>query len=107
MAAIIAQMAAANRARKKRQAEAAKAGGGGVAPNKASNHIQPFREAAFNPKKHNRFIKNKRENELRQFYLDKMTGKKVADSIYLWMCLHVGTFFLESMYFAAAMSLSL
>lgn len=81
MAAIIAQMAAANRARKKRQAEAARLGIGGVPANKASNHIQPFREHTFNPKKHNRFIKNKRENELRQFYLDKMTGGHYRDYI--------------------------
>ena len=56
MAAIIAQMALANRERKKRQKWQKLYG---MAANKSQVKLLPFDTHGFDPKKHNRYMKNK------------------------------------------------
>ena len=73
MAAIIAQMAAANRERKKRQSLQKLYG---MASNKSSVKLPVFDRHGFDAKKHNSYVKSRADKRQRQEFLDKLTGKK-------------------------------
>ena len=66
MAAIIAQLAAANRKRKQRQKHI-------LPPEKSNLALPPF-DPCFDPKKHNRYLRLKALVEHRQFVLTKARG---------------------------------
>ena len=72
MAAIIAQMAAANRERKKRIALNMTTAFG---TNK-SNTLLPMFDRCYDPKIHNNFVRFKTYKDSRRQHLDRMQGKK-------------------------------
>ena len=66
MAAIIAQLAAANRKRKARAKN--------TLPTEKSNYVLPPFDPCFEPKKHNRYLRLKALVEHRQFVVTKAKG---------------------------------
>ena len=75
MAAIIAQLAAANRKRKQRQKHI-------LPPEKSNLALPPF-DPCFDPKKHNRYLRLKALVEHRQFVLTKAKGKCIIQKLAL------------------------
>ena len=70
MAAIIAQMAAANRERKKRALDR----GADLIANKSNVTLFAF-DGTFDPVKHNRYMRHKAEKEKRKAYLEEVKGE--------------------------------